>query len=102
MGIPLKKTLRKIDDFYTLADGIAVPEETVMPGAQYGAGAVQAKNYDTSAHYPGIIVGRIEYRDGAGNLYWTDFCYTIGQQMGPDGKQIGIVVPPCATHNEVH
>lgn len=102
MGIPLKKTVRKIDGLYAMANGIAVPEDTVMPGTPYPFEAIQAKNFDVLPHYPAMIVARVEYRDGAGNLYWTDICYTIGQKLGDDGKQTGIVVAPCTIHNEVH
>ena len=94
-GIPLHKILDNQTGFYKLPIGLAIPEmDAIMQGTHGDFTAWQLKGIPKP---PARFVDRIEYRDMAGNLYWTDICYELGAQVGG-----GVLPSPCTTHNEVH
>jgi hypothetical protein len=99
-GIPLSKTLDNRTGFYTLPNGYGIMEmSAVMQETSFDISVLQMKGLKLTEppRPPAVCVGRIEYSDSVGNLYWTDHCMMLGSD--PSGK---IVPSACTTHNEVH
>jgi len=101
MGVPFFKTQNEKTGFYFLHNGIGVMDTTVMQGVGGVFSAVQVKGISIGIqpHLPAVTVGRIEYRDTIGNLYWTDICWMMEPFTEQPNK---INLRPCTRHNEIH
>ena len=51
---------------------------------------------------PVTIVGRIQYFDTTGNMYWTDICYFVAATHTTTGEPSTPITPTCGQHNEMH
>jgi hypothetical protein len=101
MGIPLKAAYQEKSGTYLLPNGEGVPEDTVMQGREMDFWATQLTGNDSDPP-PGVISGRIQYRDTLSNLYWTDFCLLVVEIHDQTGTASNLAAPKCPKHNEIH